>query len=328
MKQNILVTGGAGYIGSHFVYRLLKEKKYNIHVIDIFSQGKENIIRDRSIHYHNVDLKKKTAVFNFFSNHNIDLVAHFAALANVPDSVKNPADYYQNNIVGGLNLLEAMREHKVNKIIFSSSAAVYGEPKSSTIKEDHPKSPTNPYGYTKLVFENFLQDYHRSYGLRSVSFRYFCAAGCDKSLAVGEHHQPETHIIPLLIATAMGKRKKFFVYGNDYPTKDGTGIRDYIHVSDLAEAHMLASKRLNRDVCEFYNLGINKGYSVLELIKITEKITGKKINYQIAPRRPGDPSQLIANASAAMKTLRWKPNFTTIEDIVRSAYLYTVKNHL
>jgi len=321
MKKNILVTGGAGYIGSHFVYRLLKENKYNIHVIDIFNQSRKNIIKDKSIHYHTIDLKNKAKVNSFFKNFKIDIVAHFAALASVPDSVKNPADYYENNVIGGLNLLEAMRKNKVNKIIFSSSAAVYGEPKTNIIKENQPKLPTNPYGYTKLVFENLLLDYHRAYGLNSISFRYFCAAGADESKTVGEYHKPETHIIPVLIETALGQRKKFFVYGNNYPTKDGTGVRDYIHVNDLAQAHILAIKKLNlKNICEFYNLGINKGYSVMELIKATEKIIGKKINYEIVDRRPGDPSQLVANSSLAYKKLGWRPKYINIESIIKTAY--------
>lgn len=324
--KNILVTGGAGYIGTHFVNKLNQSKKFNIYIIDNFQQGKNNIIKDKNINYFNIDLKDKNKLNKFFNNKKIDLVVHFAALASVPDSVKNPADYYENNVIGGLNLLQAMKKNKVNKIIFSSSAAVYGEPKTSIIKENHPKLPTNPYGYTKLIFENFLSDYYKAYDLNSISFRYFCAAGADKSKTIGEYHKPETHIIPVLIETALGLRKKFFVYGNNYPTKDGTGVRDYIHVNDLAEAHILAIKKLNsKKICEFYNLGINKGYSVMELIKTTEKITGKKINYEIVDRRPGDPSQLIADSSLAYKKLGWRPKYKNIESIIKTAYYFKLK---
>ena len=278
--MNILVTGGAGYIGSHFINKLRVDKNVNVIVVDSFLQGRSNIIDSENIRYFELNLINKSDLKNIFENNHIDMVAHFAALASVPDSISKPIEYYSNNIIGGLNLVDLMVEHKVDKIIFSSSASVYGEPIMERIEEDHPKNPTNPYGYTKAVFEKVLRDYYLAYGLKSVSFRYFCAAGCDESGLIGEYHNPETHVIPMIIKTALGERVEFNIYGNDYPTPDGTGIRDYIHVNDIAGAHLLALDKLinGADLCESFNLGINQGFSVLELIKATEKISGKKIS--------------------------------------------------
>ncbi|MEI6288241.1 MAG: UDP-glucose 4-epimerase GalE [bacterium] len=325
--MNILVTGGAGYIGSHFVNKLKNKDGVNIFVIDNFSQGRNNIISSDNIRYYELDLINKESLSGIFKENNIDIVAHFAALASVPDSVSRPAEYYANNLIGGLNLLNAMIENNVDKIIFSSSASVYGEPTMEEIKEDHPKNPTNPYGYTKLVFENMLKDYQRAYGIKSISFRYFCAAGCDESGVIGEFHNPETHVIPSIINTILGKRKDFCVYGNDYPTKDGSGIRDYIHVNDIADAHILAMDKLfaGTDLCQFYNLGIGKGFSVLDLIGAAQVLSGKKLNYLIKPRRPGDPSKLIADAFSAQQELNWKPKYTTIESIMATAYNFLIK---
>jgi UDP-glucose 4-epimerase len=326
--MNILVTGGAGYIGSHFINKLLaNEPSVEMSVIDNFGQGRKNVIKDPRVVYYDVDLCDKSGVEKVFRVRSIDLVVHFAALASVPDSMARPREYYFNNLVGGLNLLDAMVAKGVKKMVFSSSASVYGEPVSEVIKEDHPKNPTNPYGQTKFIFEHMLQDYHRAYGINSVSFRYFCASGCDESGSVGEWHSPETHVIPSIIETLLGKREVFYVYGRDYPTPDGSGIRDYIHVNDLASAHLLAMKKLFdvHDLCEAYNLGINKGFSVLELIAAAEKIAGKKLNYQAKERRPGDPSRLIADADKARRELGWKPSYTSIESVIETAYRYFQK---
>jgi UDP-glucose 4-epimerase len=323
--MNFLVTGGAGYIGSHFVNKLLKEKAdVKVVVVDNFSQGRNNIIKDERVTYCEVDLRDRDGLARVFRENKIDLVVHFAALASVPDSVNDPKGYYAVNIGGGLNLLDVMLENKVDKMVFSSSASVYGEPVSEFINEDDPKIPTNPYGRTKLIFEQILGDYHRAYHLNSVSFRYFCASGCDESGLVGEWHSPETHVIPSLIETLSGKRDVFYVYGNDYPTPDGSGIRDYIHVNDLAAAHLLAAEKLMRgdDLCLAYNLGINKGFSVLELISVAEKIMNKKLNYQIKGRRPGDPSRLIASAAKARQELGWQPVYTSIEKMIETSYHY------
>lgn len=320
--KTILVTGGAGYIGSHYVYHV--KDKFNIIVVDNFSESKNNIIKNRNIIYENVDIRDKNKLEKIFVNKKIDAVIHFAALANVPNSVKSPADYYSTNIIGGITLLNCMVKYKVSYIVFSSSAAVYGEPKTNDIKEDHPKNPTNPYGQTKLMFEQVLLDYHKAYGISSLSFRYFCAAGCDESLKIGEYHNPETHVIPCLIKTVLGKQKQFFVYGNDYSTPDGTGIRDYIHVNDLVQAHQLGLDKLftSKALCQSFNLGINRGFSVMELIKAIEKISGKKVNYQISNRRPGDPSRLVANSQKAHVFLKWKPKYLSIENIMKTAYFF------
>lgn len=319
--KKIIVTGGAGYIGSHTVKILSESPDYEIHVIDNFSQSRKNILEKNNIIYHEIDICEKEKVNATFAKVEPDTVFHFAALASVPDSVKNPADYYKNNVIGSLNILEAMREVSCKKIVFSSSASVYGEPTTEIIKEDHPKNPTNPYGQTKLVVEKILMEYHIAYGLSSVSFRYFCAAGVEPTLTLGEYHIPETHAIPSLIETVLNQRDQFYIYGDNFPTPDGTGVRDYIHVQDLAKAHIKAMKKLDTEIiCDQFNLGINKGFSVRELITSTEEISGKKVNYEVRDRRPGDPARLIADATKAMKALEWQPEYTDIKAIIKTAY--------
>jgi UDP-glucose-4-epimerase GalE len=320
--RKILVTGGAGYIGSHVVKLLRDETDAHIHVVDNFSQTRANILNHPRITYHEVDIRNKSELQKIFQSQTFDAVMHFAALASVPDSVINPASYYENNVVGTFNLLEAMRETGVSRIIFSSSAAVYGEPLTEEIDESHPTNPKNPYGMTKLMGEHMLKDYFVAYRISSVSFRYFCAAGADEDREVGEYHTPETHAIPVLIQTALGQRDFFSVYGADYPTPDGSGVRDYIHVKDLARAHILALNLLlqQEGICERFNLGINKGFSVLELIQTFEELSGTKIPYRVAERRPGDPARLIARADRAMGALSWKPTYTDLPDIITSAY--------
>lgn len=323
MSKTIVVTGGAGFIGSHTVNLLLKNG-YKVDVVDIFREGKNNIIKHENVSYHEVDIRNKNMLLEVFEKTQPDAVIHFAALAIVPESMAIPAEYYDTNLVGGFNLLECMRVTKVSKIIFSSSSAVYGEPQAEELDESHQKNPTNTYGYTKLVFENMLKDYHRSYNVSSIALRYFCAAGCDYKSGLGEWHTPETHIIPSIIETLLCKRKEFFVFGNDFATHDGTGVRDYIHVSDLASAHVCALTKLfnEPDVCEHYNLGINKGYSVMDLIAAAEKVAQQKLNYSIRERRPGDPSRLIANSNKAQKELGWKPEHVAIADIIDSTYQF------
>lgn len=318
--KTVLATGGAGYIGSHFVH--MAKTNHRIIVADNFRESRKNIIKHKNIIYSKTDIRDTNAVLRVFKKYKPDIVVHYAALASVPCSIAVPEEYYETNILGGLNILSGMLATGVKNIVFSSSASVYGEPVSEVISEEHPKNPTNPYGRTKLMFEEILKDYHRAYGINSVSFRYFCASGTDESRKIGEYHTPETHVIPSIIETLLGKREKFFVTGNDFNTKDGTGIRDYIHVNDLATAHLLAVKKLcsQKSTCECFNLGINKGFSVLELIDAAEKISGKKLNYEFKPRRPGDPSKLIADATKAQKYFGWQPKYTDISCIIKTAY--------
>lgn len=319
--KKIIVTGGAGYIGSHAVQALLANDLHEVHVIDNFSQSRHNIIKHKNITYHELNICDAAVLTSLFLNIKPDFVFHFAALASVPDSVQNPASYYKNNVVGSFNVLEAMRSSGCHKIIFSSSASVYGEPETEIISEDHPKKPTNPYGQTKLDVEHMLQSYFTAYGMSSVSFRYFCAAGAEPTFSLGEYHTPETHVIPTIVETLLGKREEFTIYGDDYPTPDGSGIRDYIHVVDLANAHVAAMHTLEKaETCTQYNLGINKGFSVKELIVTAENISGLSLHYSVKDRRPGDPSRLIADASKAMTELHWQPEYTDISDIVTTAF--------
>ena len=324
MRKTILVTGGVGFIGSHTVNLLIKNG-YKIEVVDNFKVSRNNVIKNDLVTYHEVDILDKENLKRVFKQTKPDAVIHFAALAVVPESVVIPAEYYETNIVGSFNLLECMRGAGVNSIVFSSSAATYGESKSEKIKEDHSQNPINPYGYTKLVFENMLKDYNRAYGLSSISLRFFCAAGCDYEAGLGEWHVPATRIIPSIVEAILGKRKEFHINGNDFSTPDGTGIRVYIHVCDLADAHVLAMQKLfnEENICAQYNLGINKGYSVMELIVAAETVSGKKLNYSIKERRLGDPAKLIADATKAQKELGWKPKFTDIKEIIESTYLFT-----
>lgn len=319
--KKIIVTGGAGYIGAHAVKALLADQNNEVHVIDNFSQSRNNIITHTNVTYHENNICNADALTDLFLEIKPEIVFHFAALASVPDSVQNPAAYYLNNVVGSFNLLEAMRYSGCTKIIFSSSASTYGEPITEVISEDHPKKPTNPYGQTKLDVEHMLEAYFTAYGVSSISFRYFCAAGVEPTLELGEYHNPETHAIPSIIETLLGKREIFTIFGDDYPTPDGSGIRDYIHVVDLANAHIAAMHRLETEsVCTQYNLGINKGFSVKELITTAESVSGLKLNYNIKARRSGDPSRLIADARKAMSELDWQPQYTDINDIIDTAF--------
>lgn len=319
--KNIIVTGGAGYIGAHLVKLLAHQPDTMIHVIDNFSQSRKNILTRPNVHYHELDICNADDMNKIFLDYAPEAVFHFAAIANVPDSVTDPAKYYRTNVVGSYNILEAMRHSGCTKIIFSSSASVYGEPESEVIIENHSKKPTNPYGRTKLVMEEMLKEYFTAYKISSISFRYFCAAGADPEGELGEYHVPETHVIPSILETILGKREMFSIFGTDYPTPDGTGIRDYIHVVDLANAHIYALHKLDAEtICTQYNLGNNKGFSVRELIDTAEKVTGKTLPFTEKDRRPGDPSRLIADASRAMAELSWQPKYTTIEEIVATAY--------
>ncbi|ACI18430.1 UDP-glucose 4-epimerase GalE [Dictyoglomus thermophilum] len=320
----ILVTGGAGYIGSHVVKELLK-KGYKVVVLDNLQKGHKKAVL--TPYFENVDLKEKNLLKGVFEKYEIDAIMHFAALSTVGESMREPFKYYENNILGGLNLLELMKDHNIKYFIFSSTAAVYGEPQVIPIPEDHPKNPTNVYGSSKLMFEEILNWYDRIYGIKYVSLRYFNAAGADPEGELGEDHRPETHLIPIVLKTALGQREYVEIYGTDYPTPDGTCIRDYIHVVDLAEAHILALEALFDGMSsEIFNLGNERGYSVREVISIAEKVVGQKIPVKEGQRRPGDPAVLIASSNKIKKNLKWKPKFNDLETMISTAWNWMKKH--
>lgn len=314
----ILVTGGAGYVGSHCVKELLRQGR-DVVVLDNLSQGRrEAVLTDQFVQ---ADLLDPQALSQAFDEYPIEAVMHFAALASVPDSVVNPQRYYENNVSGTLNLLRVMRDHRVSRLIFSSSAAVYGDPDVIPIPEDHPKRPKNPYGRTKWMMEQILEDFSQAYGLHYVALRYFNAAGCDLHGELGEAHQPETHLIPIVLDAALGKRESVSLYGIDYDTPDGTCIRDYVHVADLATAHVLALDALKESAGgAVYNLGIGRGYSVREVIETCRKVTGCGIDVVEEKRRVGDPPRLVADASRARNDLGWEPRFSVLRGIIATAW--------
>ncbi len=327
MKLSILVVGGAGYIGSHMCQMLL-EHGHKVTVFDNFSRGH----RDATLSAEVIegDICSDQDLRRCFSKNHFDVVMHFAALAYVGESVKEPAMYYENNVIGSFRLLNAMQEAGVSKLVFSSTCATYGEPLERPITEQHSQLPVNPYGKTKLMVEQILSDYAVAYGMNSISLRYFNAAGCDPTGLLGERHNPETHLIPLILAEALrindgGKQAdtKLMVFGDDFPTIDGTCVRDYIHVQDLCSAHLNAAERLTtvKDVgAEAYNLGNGKGYSVLEVIEACRRVTGTDIAYSISPRRPGDPAWLVGSAEQAKIILGWQPKISKIDEIVSTAW--------
>ncbi len=316
--MNILVTGGAGYIGSHFVKILLKNN-FDVVVLDNLSRGHKKAI-PADVPFEEVDLLNYTELEKVFTKHKFDAVVHFAAFAYVGESVENPIKYYENNVVGSFNLLRTCIEANIKKFVFSSTCSLYGNPDKIPISEDQPTNPINPYAQTKLTIENILHDFDSAYNLKSVALRYFNAAGADFEAEIGESHDPEPHLIPIVINTALGKREKVFIFGDDYNTKDGTCIRDYIHINDLGDAHLKALKYL-RDGgdSQIINLGTGEGNSVKEIIDVSEKITGLKIKSEITGRRDGDPAVLIADNKKAHKVLGWKPEHN-LNDIISSAY--------
>jgi UDP-glucose 4-epimerase len=319
--MNVLVTGGAGYIGSIVTEYLLKQG-YKVTVLDKLQQGHKEAVLSPA-EFVLGDICDAKILGHIFRNFKIDAVIHMAADTLVGQSMTDPKRYFHNNLVGGINLLNAMLEHGINKIIFSSTASVYGEPQNTPIDEDHPKVPINSYGQSKLMFETVLDWYRRAYGIECISFRYFCAAGATERL--GEDHRPETHLIPNVLKAALNK-DTVSVFGTDYPTKDGSCIRDFIHVADVAKAHLLALEKTDRLNGKVYNLGNGEGYSVLEVIKVAEKIVGENIHVKFDPRRPGDPVTLIASSKRAAEELGWKPEFPDLESIVESAWRW-LKDH-
>lgn len=313
----ILITGGAGYIGSVMV-ETLREQGQEIVVLDNLFRGHREAIAP-SVPFYEGNIGDRSLVSRICKKHNIQACIHFAALAYVGESVRDPKLYYENNVEKGIALLDALTESGVKHFVFSSTCATYGEPQYIPIDELHPQQPANPYGWSKLMLEKVLNAYDEAYGLRHVALRYFNASGAIPGR--GEHHEPETHLIPNVLAAATGKLPYVSVFGGDYPTPDGTAIRDYIHVADLAAAHILALEYLRGGgASEKINLGSETGYSVMELIETARKVTGKPIEVKLEPRRPGDPSRLVANAERAHETLGWKPKYPELETIIQSAW--------
>ena len=316
--MTILVAGGAGYIGSHTVKELVREG-FKVLVLDNFSSGRLELIG--GVPYVKADLLDREAIRQVFQTNEIGAVLHFASLIQVGESYLNPRKYYTHNLETSLNLLDAMLEAGTKALIFSSTAAVYGEPLETPIPESHPTRPANPYGRAKLMVEDILRDYERAHGLRSISLRYFNAAGAALDGTTGEGHNPETHLIPNILLSVLGKRPRLQVFGGDFPTPDGTALRDYIHVTDLAAAHVLALKSLLADGAgDVINLGTEIGHSVLEVIRTAEKVTGRRVPYDIAPRRQGDVAVLLASKAKAEKVLGWKTRLSSLETIVESAW--------
>ena len=315
--KNILVIGGAGYIGSHTV-KMLAAKGYNPVVFDNLSKGHREAVANHPFELG--DLGDKARLTEVFKKYAIDGVMHFAAFIEVGESVKEPSKYYHNNVAQVLNLLDAMVENNVKYFVFSSTAATFGEPVRDKIDENHPQNPINPYGNTKLMVEKMLADFDTAYGLKSTALRYFNASGADDSGEIGESHSPETHLIPLVLQAAAGKRPCIKVFGTDYSTPDGTCVRDYVHVNDLAHAHILALEKMMKDnQSERFNLGSGSGFSVAELIKTAKQITGIDFKVETAPRRAGDPAVLVADSAKAQHVLGWKPTYN-LQRIIQTAW--------
>ena len=316
--MRVLVTGGAGYIGSHTVRRLLK-KGHEVVILDNLSRGHAESVPSNVL-FEKADLLDRESLKKVFSNHEFDAVIHFAAFAYVGESVENPGLYYENNVVGSYNLINAVNEKGIKKFVFSSTCSIYGNPVTIPISEIQQSAPINPYARTKLMIENILGDYDGTHGLKYTALRYFNAAGCSDDGSIGESHEPEPHLIPLVLFAALGKRSSIKIYGDDYETKDGTCIRDYIHVNDLAEAHVLALEYLDGgNPSAVINLGTGDGYSVKEIINTAREITGCDIKSEIVDRRAGDPAVLVADNSKAKKVLGWKPKYG-LKRIIETAW--------
>ncbi|MCA0991537.1 UDP-glucose 4-epimerase GalE [Pseudalkalibacillus hwajinpoensis] len=320
----ILVTGGAGYIGSHTVM-YLQQQNEDVVVLDNLTKGHEQAVLN--VPLYKGDLTDGKVIDQIFADHEIDSVIHFAASSLVGESVTNPLEYYRNNVAGSQALVSKLVEHNVKYIVFSSTAATYGNPERTPIEEDDVTNPTNPYGETKLAIEKMLRWCDDAYGLKSTSLRYFNAAGADPEGNIGEDHQPESHLIPIVLQAALGQREKVSIFGDDYDTKDGTCVRDYIHVLDLAQAHYLALKKMKKtNESGIYNLGNGKGFTVKEVIDTCRNVTEKSIEAEVAPRRAGDPATLIASSSKAMNELGWKPVYPDLSQIVAHAWSWH-QNH-
>ncbi|MGX8882588.1 UDP-glucose 4-epimerase GalE [Methylovorus sp. SPW-M1] len=321
--MKVLVVGGAGYIGSHMVKMLLSEG-HDVITFDNLSSGYRDAVVGGT--FVEADLADKAALDEVFVKHTPDAVMHFASYIQVGESVRHPDKYYLNNFTNTMNLLDAMVKHEVNYFIFSSTAAVFGEPEYVPIDEAHAKNPLNPYGRSKLMVEQALGDYERAYGIKSVCLRYFNAAGADPEGQLGERHEPETHLIPLVLQAISGRRDNITVFGRDYDTPDGTCIRDYIHIVDLCSAHSLALRKLmETNISRRYNLGNGAGFSVQEVIAAAQKVTGKPIKVAEGERREGDPARLVADASLARSELGWKPVYADLDTIIQHAWQWESK---
>lgn len=324
----ILITGGAGYIGSHCALNLMRAG-FDVVIFDSLETGHIETVdalrNQGKVHFIQGDLKDISSIIEVFKAHEIESVIHFAAYSLVGESVINPAKYYRNNVLGTLNLLDAMVENNVKKIVFSSTCATYGEPQYMPLDEKHPQNPINPYGMSKLMVEKIMDDYDRSYGLKSVKLRYFNVVGADSSYLIGENHNPETHLIPNILKSTFSNDQVFKIFGDDYQTNDGTCIRDYVNVEDLADAHRLAHLYLNKENrSDVFNLGTENGNSVKQIFSSCELILGRKIPVQVESRREGDPAILYANSKKAQSSLGWKPK-KTIEDSIKTAYEWEKK---
>ncbi|MDP4088131.1 MAG: UDP-glucose 4-epimerase GalE [Bacillota bacterium] len=316
--MSILVCGGAGYIGSHMVAELI-EKGEEVVILDNFQKGHRDAVKGKLIY--EGDLRDRKILDKVFEENNIEAVIDFAADSLVGESVTEPLKYFNNNVGGTISLLEAMRDYGVKYIVFSSTAATYGEPESTPIQEDDRTFPTNPYGESKLMVEKVLKWSSQAYGIRFTALRYFNAAGAHPNGGIGEDHRPESHLIPLILQVALGQREKIMIFGDDYNTEDGTCTRDYIHVSDLADAHLLALNRMrNGGDSAIFNLGNGKGFSVKEVIEAARRVTAREIKAEVAPRRAGDPAVLIASSQKAIDALGWEPKFNSLETIIETAW--------
>ncbi len=317
--MNVLVTGGAGYIGSHAVKRL-REAGHNVVVMDNLFRGHRQAVPDDAP-FEAIDLRESEAIAHALKRYDIECVMHFAALAYVGESVDQPLRYYDNNTNGSISLLRAMDSVGVKKLVFSSTCATYGIPEQMPIVETMPQKPINPYGWSKLFVERILIDYAAANSdFAFTALRYFNVAGLAEDGTLGEDHEPETHIIPVILLTALGKRRSISIFGDDYPTPDGTCIRDYIHVQDLVDAHILAMDNLEPGDGDFYNLGIGKGYSVKEVVEAAKSVTGVGFRVETGPRRAGDPPQLYANADKLGSAIGFKPRFTDIHEVIETAW--------
>lgn len=315
--KNILVVGGAGYIGSHTV-KMLSERGYNPIVFDNLSKGHREAVKGFVLEVG--DLGDRAYLENLFGKYKIDAVMHFAAFIEVGESVKDPSKYYHNNVAKVINLLDAMAEANVKNFVFSSTAATFGEPQRDQIDETHPQLPINPYGNTKLAVERMLKDYDTAYGLKSTVLRYFNASGADPDGCIGESHDPETHLIPIILQAATGKRASIKVFGEDYPTPDGTCVRDYVHVNDLADAHILGLEKMFREnQSDDFNLGNGSGFSVAEVIQTAKDVTGINFKVEREARRPGDPAILVADSAKARRLLGWNPQYG-LKEIIATAW--------